>query len=185
MNRVSATSTATPDPKAQRANQLRTGTYNNTAICIYDGRPATTAHTGKTGNRYGTCADCTDATQQLDYRQAAVYVTNRIEAEAVKTEDPAETLGNILDALPEVMPAVFQKMGTAPDLAEVLRPEVTDRVRALRDIYHARATATGGMVEIWDIILDAIRKGHQPANVTGHVVGLMEQARAVKAGATA
>lgn len=185
MHSIAQTSTTPSTQTEQRAVQLTSGTYNNTAVCIYDGRPATTAHTGKTGNRYGTCADCTDATQQLDYRQAAVYVTNRIEAEAVKTADPAETLGNILDALPEVMPEVFQKMGTAPDLAEVLRPEVTDRVRSLRDIYHARASATGGMVEIWDIVLDAIRKGHEPADVTGHVVGLMGQARAVKAGATA
>lgn len=177
MNRVSATSTATPDPKAQRANQLRTGTYNNTAICIYDGRLATTAHTGKTGNRYGTCADCTDATQRLDYRQAAVYVTNRIEAEAVKTEDPAETLGNILDALPEVMPAVFQKMGTADHLAVALLPEVTERVRATRDLYRSRATADEGYAEVFDIMLGAIRNGADPSAVSERVLELFQLAR--------
>lgn len=113
---------------------------------------------------------------RLTYRQAAVFVTNRLEAEAVKTADPAETLGNILDTLPEVMPEVFHKMGTPAELAEALRPEVTNRVRFIRDLYRARAKADPAYAEILNIMLDATRDGADPADVSSQVLELMQQA---------
>lgn len=115
---------------------------------------------------------------RLTFRQAAVFVSNRLEAEAVKTADPAETLDNVLDALPEVMPEVFQKMGTPAELAVVLRPEVEHRVRGLRNIYQARATADEGYSEVLDIMLGWIREGADPADVSEQVLDLFEQARA-------
>lgn len=41
-----------------KADQLRAGTYDNTAVCVYDGTPAVAARLGETGNRYGVCAAC-------------------------------------------------------------------------------------------------------------------------------
>lgn len=177
--------TATTPSSELRADQLRAGTYNNTAVCVYDGHPATTARTGKTGNRYGLCTDCDHADEQVTYQQAAVFVTNRLEAQAVTTADPAATLGNILDVLPEVMPEVLQKMGTADDLAEALLPKVADRVRAIRDLYQARATADAGYAEVLGIMLAAIRGGADPGDVGERVLELLAQARTEKAEARA
>lgn len=122
---------------------------------------------------------------RLTFRQAAVFIVNRLEDEAVKTADPAQTLGNILDALPEAMPDVFKKTGTAPDLAEALQPEVAERVAAMRDLYHARATAGEAYTEILDVMLRAIRDGADPADVCERVLQLMGQVRSERAGAPA
>src|SRR5581483_8118704 len=121
------------------------------------------------------CADCADSDDLVLHQQAAVYVANSIEAEALKTADTAKTLDNVLDALPETLTHVFRKMGTTPDLAETLRPEITKRIRFMRDIHAARAAGSEACREVWDILLDAIRKGSDPSTVMDQAIGLMEQ----------
>lgn len=113
----------------------------------------------------------TRITQQM----GAAYVANSIETEALKTDDPAKTLGDVLDALPEVLPQVFRKMDTDPGLGEALRPEITRRVRYLRDIHTARAAGDDDTREIWDILLGAIRKGSDPGDVVDHLIGLISR----------
>jgi hypothetical protein len=48
----------TDDQDRTRTEQLRTGTYNNTTVCVYDGTPAITTRTGKSGNHFGLCTPC-------------------------------------------------------------------------------------------------------------------------------
>ncbi len=189
-------STATPDPSEQRdeaddntayltelkreCERLRvalqltdTPSADLPEIKTIDGRVTCLAWTGELGVALDEV--------RITYRQAAVFITSSLETEALGTADPAETLGNILDALPEVMPEVFHEMGTAEDLAEALRPEITNRVRFIRDLYRARATADPAYAEILDIMLDATRDGADPADVSGQVLELLQQARAEKA----
>jgi hypothetical protein len=54
------------DPSMLKAEQLKAGTYDSTAVCVYDGRPATAHRTGESGNRYGLCAECAETTVPMD-----------------------------------------------------------------------------------------------------------------------
>ncbi|MET7779601.1 hypothetical protein ABZU94_29895 [Streptomyces mirabilis] len=122
-----------------------------------------------------------DDDTRLTYLQAAVFITNQLEAEAVKTADPAKTLGNILDALPEVMPQVFQKMGTAQGLVKALQPEVADRLQALRDIYAARAEVGTDFGYVFEVMADAMRRGASAQAMHAQVPGVLQRVRAEKA----
>lgn len=115
------------------------------------------------------------------YRHAAaVFVTNKIEAEALKTAAPADTLGDVLEGLPETMPGVFRTMGLDDALAEELRPEVTERLTTIREIHRVRATADAALHEVLDIVLGTVREGADPADVFEHVLGIFAQVRAGK-----
>ncbi len=108
----------------------------------------------------------TTATEErLTYQAAAVYVTGQIYDEAVKTSNPAATLDDIADALPEVMPDVFRAQGTSPDLAAVLLPEVTNRVWAFTAIEHARTEAGDGHGYLFDWLAEKLRAGADPHTV--------------------
>lgn len=104
--------------------------------------------------------------QRVEQRQtceaAAVHLANTLYDEARATSNPAATLDNIADALPEVMPEVFRVMHTSPDLAAALLPAVTDRVWAYAGVEHARAEAGDGYGYVFDLLVDNLRKGGDP-----------------------
>ncbi|MEU0740734.1 hypothetical protein [Streptomyces sp. NPDC006134] len=41
-------------------------TLQDISVCVYEGGPAVTVRTGKTGNQYGLCASCADITDRTD-----------------------------------------------------------------------------------------------------------------------
>jgi hypothetical protein len=41
-------------------------TLQDTSVCVYEGGPAATVRSGKTGNQYGLCASCADITGRTD-----------------------------------------------------------------------------------------------------------------------
>ncbi|MEU1515545.1 hypothetical protein ABZ490_25915 [Streptomyces sp. NPDC005811] len=121
--------------------------------------------------------------QRITALAAAVYVASQVHAEALKHADPAATLDDIADALPEVMPEVFQTMGTAPDVAAVMLPEVTDRVWAYTVIEHARADVDPGYRYVLDILVDGLKKGGDPATVRADVRRIGRQLADLSGGA--
>ncbi|MFD4628451.1 hypothetical protein ACFVYR_00905 [Streptomyces sp. NPDC058284] len=41
-------------------------TLTDTSVCVYEGSPAVTVRSGKTGDQYGLCASCADSTDRTD-----------------------------------------------------------------------------------------------------------------------
>jgi hypothetical protein len=41
-------------------------TLQDTSVCVFEGGPAITIRSGKTGNQYGLCASCADFTERTD-----------------------------------------------------------------------------------------------------------------------
>jgi hypothetical protein len=118
----------------------------------------------------------TDGTR-LAHQAAAVYVANKIYDEAIATTNPAATLDDISDALPEVMPEVFKTMGTVSGLAEDLLPEVTNRVWAFTVVAHARADVGNGYGYVLDVMADSLRRGADPQAVRAEVPPIVKRLR--------
>lgn len=112
---------------------------------------------------------------RITYLAASVYLTNKLHDEAMKQDDPAKTLDDIADALPEIMPGVFADMGTAPDLAAALLPLVVDRIWAFTVVEHARAAADPGYRYVFGILADGLRNGGDPASVRADVKRVTER----------
>ncbi|MGW2896818.1 hypothetical protein ACWDAO_19930 [Streptomyces sp. NPDC001212] len=123
------------------------------------------------------------ATDRATHQAAAVYVAAQIHAEATKNPNPAATLNNIADALPQVMPQVFTTMGTAPGLAETLLPDVTDRVSAYVVVEHARAEAGHDYGHVFELLTDALNRGANPAAIRTQVPDVLQHIHTVKASA--
>ncbi|MFJ2737696.1 hypothetical protein [Streptomyces sp. NPDC087317] len=121
-------------------------------------------------------------TDRITYQAAAVYVAARIHAAATMDPDPAATLDDIADALPEVLPQVFTIMGTDPGLAETLLPEVADRVWAYVVVEHARAEA-GCYGYVFELLADELKCGANPAAIRTQVPGILRRVHTAKAGA--
>ncbi|MET7651537.1 hypothetical protein [Streptomyces sp. NPDC005486] len=121
-----------------------------------------------------------DDEQRITYQAAAMYLANEVHDEAMKTANPAATLDNIADALPEVLPQVFKTMGTAPDLAAVLLPEVTDLVWAYTVVEHGRAEA-GGFGYVFGVLADNLKHGASPDTVRADARRVNQQLAAMKA----
>ncbi|MFI8297319.1 hypothetical protein ACIGCZ_15400 [Streptomyces nigra] len=101
----------------------------------------------------------------VTYQAAGVYVAREIYAEALKQTNPAKTLDDICDALPEVMPQVVKAMGTAPSVAAALLPGVTDRLEAFTAVERARVDAGDGYGYLFDYLADGLSKGADPKAV--------------------
>ncbi|MGC9381518.1 hypothetical protein [Streptomyces sp. MH13] len=112
------------------------------------------------------------------YQQGAIYTANKIEAAALSAPNPATTLAQVADALPEVLPTVLDGMGAVPGTAEAILPDVTARVLAFQVLHQAKSTADGAYGEALDIMLDAVRSGADPADVGEEVLGLLAETRA-------
>ncbi|MET8169313.1 hypothetical protein ABZT34_34530 [Streptomyces sp. NPDC005329] len=93
---------------------------------------------------------------------AAVFIANAAYREALTMPNPASTLDDIADALPEVMPEVLSTVKTAPELAEVLHTAIADRVWAYTAIEYARAEAGAGYNYPFDTLVEALEHGADP-----------------------
>lgn len=112
---------------------------------------------------------------RITYLAASVYLTNKLHDQALKQDNPAKTLDDIADALPEIMPGIFKDMGTAPDLAAALLPLVVDRIWAHTVVEHAKAAADPGYRYVYGILADGLRKGGDPASVRADVQRVTER----------
>ncbi|TQE40256.1 hypothetical protein Sipo8835_00145 [Streptomyces ipomoeae] len=99
---------------------------------------------------------------RITYKAAAVYLAGKLYDQALKEASPVATLDDIANAIPEVMPEAFNAMGTAPGLAAVLLPEVTDLVWAYTAIEHARIEAGDGCDYLFDLLADGLKNGADP-----------------------
>lgn len=174
-----------------KADQLRTGTYVNIAVCVYDGRPATTYETTRIGNRTGLCDSCarsqdgarehTDSETHLTYQAAAVVVANGVYDEALKEDDLAATLDDISDALAEMTPDDFKTMGTIGGLGEALLPAVAERIWAFNVIEHARADVGTDYRYVFDVMADALKRGADPKAIRDEVPRVVRRLRIERA----
>jgi hypothetical protein len=117
---------------------------------------------------------------RVTYLQAAVFVANKVEAEARTTSDPAGTLTHILGALPDAFPEALANSGTpnVEAIAPMLLPEVTARLRAFEVLYRGRMTATGAHQEALNFMIGALRDGADPKALGEQVIELLTQPRA-------
>lgn len=98
----------------------------------------------------------------ITYKACAVYLAGELYDQALKEDNPAATLDDIANAIPETMPRVFQAMDTAPDLAAALLPSITDLVWAYTAIEHSRIEAGDGYGYLFDYLAGALRNGADP-----------------------
>ncbi len=115
----------------------------------------------------------------LTYQAAALYIAGKVYTEALSTPNPASTLDDVCDALPEVMPEVFQKTGTAPALATVLLPEVANLLWAYTAIEYARAEAGDGYGYLFDWLGGTLRDGADPHTVRKAALDAPKRLRAL------
>lgn len=115
-----------------------------------------------------------DDDTRLTHKAVAVYLARLLHDQALTEDNPAKTLDDIADSLPEV----FAEMGTAPDLAAVLLPEVADRVWAFAVVAHARAEVGEGYEYVFDILADNLRNGRDPQAVRDEVPRVVAKLRA-------
>ena len=96
---------------------------------------------------------------------AALYVANATYSQALKMPDTAATLDNICDALPEVLPQVLGVVKTTPELTEVLKDAIADRLWAYTAIEYARVEAGDGYGYLLDFLAEKLRAGADPHTV--------------------
>lgn len=113
----------------------------------------------------------------LSHKAVAVYLANELYAQALKEDDPAATLDDIADALPDL----FATMGAT----DTLLPEVADRVWAFSAIAHARAEVGDAYGYVLDILADNVRHGRDPQAVRDEVPRIVARLRIENAISTA
>lgn len=124
---------------------------------------------------------------RLTCQAAAVLVAREIYAEALTHDNPAAVLADVCDALPEVMPKVFNDMGTDPDKAAALYPEIANRMWAFTAIEHSRTEAGDGYGYVFDLLADNLKAGGDPHAIRTDALAVPGRIRelAEQAGATA
>jgi hypothetical protein len=95
----------------------------------------------------------------------ALYVANAAYTEALKMPNTAAALDDICDALPEVLPQVLGVIKTTPELTEVLKDAIADRLWAYTAIEYSRTEAGDGYGYIFDLMVEALEKGANPHDV--------------------
>ncbi|MET8134658.1 hypothetical protein ABZV24_22345 [Streptomyces sp. NPDC005251] len=108
----------------------------------------------------------------------AAFIARGFEAEALKTDNPADVLDACRPHLAEVLPQAAENCNIGPDLAAELAPYLEHWLHCAAELHRMRATASGPLVEVLDILLDAIRKGADPVHVGARVLELLAEARA-------
>lgn len=132
---VPEASTTTPDPRAQRVDQLTAEASEHAQLADED---------------------------RITALAGALYVANATYAEALKMPDPAATLDDICDALPEAMPRVLAVVKTTPEGFEVLKSSIADVLWAYTAIEHSRTEAGEGYGYIFDLLADNLCSGGDP-----------------------
>lgn len=124
-----------------------------------------------------------DDEERITALAAAAYIAGCAYDEALRMDDPAKTLDNMADALPEVMPKVFATLNTTPDVAAVMLPAVTARVRAYGVVEQARTTWDPGYRYVADVLVDGLKKGADPDAVTTAALDVPRRIRELAEGA--
>jgi hypothetical protein len=65
-------------------------TLQDTSVCVYEGGPAATVRSGKTGNQYGLCASCADITGRTDAVSEIMEGFRTRMREAGRLDEPIE-----------------------------------------------------------------------------------------------
>jgi hypothetical protein len=126
-----------------------------------------------------------DTEQRITALAGALYVANSVYAEALKSADPAATLDNICDALPEVLPEVLGVIKATPELTKVLADDVADRLWAYTAIEYSRAEAGDGYGYIFDLMVEALEKGGDPHSIRATALGVPAKIQKLAAEAAA
>lgn len=167
---MSITTFRTTDSAEQTAatpfEALCNGNANLTTPAIRDARANTRVSLAQLAAKTADPFAGLDDDTVLTYRAAALYLARETYAEALKQDDPAAALDDICDALPEVMPQVFQEKGTDPALAKALLPELADRMWAFTAVEYARTQAADHEVGyLFDLFADALKNGADPKTI--------------------
>ncbi|MEH0587398.1 hypothetical protein QA942_26260 [Streptomyces sp. B21-106] len=111
----------------------------------------------------------------------ALYVAASTYTEALTMANPAAALDNVCDAWPEIAPRVLGVLNTSPELAEVLRDAVADRLWAFAVIEYSRVEAGDGFGYLFDFLAEKLRAGVDPHSVRTVALGVPERLRAQRA----
>ncbi|MFF7840390.1 hypothetical protein ACFZC6_16420 [Streptomyces ossamyceticus] len=100
------------------------------------------------------------------HKAGALYIATAAYTEALATKNPAKTLDDIADALPSVMPQVFDTLGTTPELAAALLPEIKNLVWAFNAIEYARVEAADADCGyLFDYLAELLKQGADPQRI--------------------
>lgn len=121
---------------------------------VHDTEPIKASHTNPTADE-----------PRITALAAALYVANATYTAACKMPNPAATLDDILDSLPEVLPQVLGVVKTTPELTEVLKDDITERLWAYAAIEYARIEAGDGYGYLFDFLVEKLRAGADPHTV--------------------
>ncbi|MFG3266853.1 hypothetical protein [Streptomyces bobili] len=108
---------------------------------------------------------------------AALYVANSVYSEALKMPNPHATLDDICDALPEVLPEILGVIKTTPELAEVLKGAIADRLWAYTAVEYARVEAGDGYGYVFDLLVEALEKGGDPHSIRADALDVPRRIR--------
>lgn len=95
---------------------------------------------------------------------AAVFIANAAHTEALTTDSPVAAMDSICDAWPDIAPQAAAVAKT-PELAEVLKDAVADRLWAFTAIEYARIEAGPGYSYAFDLLVEALEKGGDPHSI--------------------
>lgn len=142
----------------KKSIRIHAGLLATTAGCVRNTKPRVTVD--PTHPRVDTpAADDT----RITYKAGALYIAAAAYDEALATTNPAKTLDDIADDLNDVMPQVFTTLGTDPELAAALLPEIKNLVWAFNAIEYARAEAADhGCGYLFDYLAELLKKGADP-----------------------
>jgi hypothetical protein len=102
----------------------------------------------------------------LNYKAGALYIATAAYTKALTTANPSKTLDDIADALPSVMPEVFDTLGTSPELAAALLPEIKTLVWAFNAIEYARTEAADhDCGYLFDFLAELLKQGADPHRI--------------------
>lgn len=110
---------------------------------------------------------------------AALFVANATYTQALKMPNPATTLDDICDTLPEVLPQVLGVIKTTPELTEVLKDAIADRMWAFTAVEYARIEAGDGYGYIFDLMVEALEKGGDPHSIRATALDVPRRIRAL------
>ncbi|NJP73186.1 hypothetical protein [Streptomyces sp. C1-2] len=204
-------STMTPDPSDQRAalvkaTQLRTGTYKNTAVCVFDGSTATTTRTGDSGNVFSLCTPCATAydadtvtsagcpvypglctqtgghTEHSNHTHGVDRTGWPVSVGFVQLETGEPFLyvdkGLAVDFFPEDAPHTAAQLRAAADAIEGMAAKV-ETARALARLRKVRETADIAFATVLTIMERAVvNDGADPVEVGERVLELLAEVRA-------
>lgn len=119
----------------------------------------------------------------MTHDETAADIARELEAEALKTSNPAGTLTHMREVLPELLADSVAALGLAPATAPVLRPLVDHRLNCFANVHGLFETLAPDKREPYEIMLNAVREGADPVAVGEQMLDILARARAEKTAA--